>query len=62
MVGALDPPGDFGGAHLGLGWSLPLGAHGTTGPELVLLYVDAEGDRGGSGALLEFTWRVTLRP
>lgn len=59
---ALDGPGDYGGGHLGLGWSFPLGARMAGGPELLLLYLDAEGDRGGSSAVLEFTWRLVFRP
>ena len=53
----LDEPGDYGGLYLGAGGLFPLAPALATGPDLSLLYVDAEGDRGGSGAVLELAWR-----
>src|SRR6185503_14606777 len=45
----LEAPGDYGGGYVGAGWSFELGPALATGPDLTLLFVDAEGDRGGSG-------------
>jgi hypothetical protein len=54
----LSEPGDYGGAYLGAGWVFPVAPALATGPDVTLLYVDAEGDRSGSGAVLELAWRL----
>src|SRR5262245_34637076 len=58
----LDAPGDYGGVYLGADWLFPLASAFATGPEVSLLYVDAEGDRSGSGAVLELAWRWVWQP
>jgi hypothetical protein len=58
---ALDDPGDYGGAYLGVGWLLALTPALDTGPDLSFLYVDSEGDRSGSGGLFELAWRIVWR-
>jgi hypothetical protein len=53
----LSDPGDYGGGYLGLGWLFTLTPALDTGPDLSFLYVDAEGDRSGSGGVFEVAWR-----
>lgn len=54
---ALSDPGDYGGAYFGTGWSFELAPALATGPDLTLLWVDSEGDRSGSAAVVELAWR-----
>jgi hypothetical protein len=55
--GDLEQPGDFGGAYIGAGWVWELAPALAMGPELVLLFVDAEGDDAGAGWLGQLAWR-----
>lgn len=57
QAGGLDDPGDYGGIYLGAGWVFALAPALGTGPDLTFLYVDSEGDRSGSGAVVELAWR-----
>jgi len=57
----LEDPGDYGGGYLGLGWLFALTPALDMGPDLSWLYVDAEGDRGGSGSVFELAWRFVWR-
>ena len=54
---ALSDPGDYGGGYLGAGWLFALTPALDMGPDLSFLYVDAEGNRSGSGAVFELAWR-----
>ena len=54
----LEEFGDYGGGYLDVGWLFALGPALATGPDLEALYVDAEGNRGGSGAVVEVAWRL----
>ena len=53
----LSDPGDYGGVYLGAGWSFELAPALATGPDLVVLFVDSEGDKSGSGVVAELAWR-----
>ncbi len=57
----LDDAGDYGGLYLGAGLDFPVGTSLRSGPDLSLLFVDAEGSRGGSGVVVELAWRLTWR-
>jgi hypothetical protein len=56
-AGPLERAGDYGGVYLGTGYAFKLTPALAAGPELTLLWVDAEGDVGGSGLLVELAWR-----
>ncbi len=53
----LPDPGDYGGIYLGAGWMFALAPALSMGPDVTLLWVDAEGDRSGSAAVAELAWR-----
>lgn len=55
----LPDAGDYGGIYVGAGWAFALAQALTTGPAVTFLWVDAEGDRAGSGGVLELAWRWT---
>ena len=53
----LRDPGDYGGAYLGAAWIWELGPSVGTGPDVTVLFVDAEGDNSGSALVGELAWR-----
>ena len=53
----LSDPGDYGGVYAGLGWLFVLAPALAMGPDIDFLYLDSEGDRSGSGGVVELAWR-----
>ncbi len=60
-TGVLEEADDYGGVYAGAGLDFDIGPALATGPDLSLLYVDAESDRGGSGLVSELAWRLVWR-
>jgi len=56
-AGRLEDPGDYGGVYAGLGLLWEVAPALSTGPDLTLMFVDAEGTRSGSGGLATLAWR-----
>ena len=55
---SLDFAGDYGGGYVGAGYLWSLSPSLATGPDVSAAFVDAEGDIGGSAALLQAAWRL----
>lgn len=58
-AGGLEDPGDYGGGYVGAGYAFQLSPSLSTGPGATLLYVDSEGDRSGSGSVVQLVWTWT---
>jgi len=60
-VQGLESFGDYGGLYLEVGYDWRLASGLATGPLALGAWLDAEGDRTGSGGFAELAWRIAWR-